>query len=128
MPEVTFTKENLLERKQLKAGWRRLRVKEVSEAKGKNDPDSITWPVVFIVEDGPDQGVPINHWFTEKQMGRLSEFIKCFIKGEVQTGKAYLLEDTLGKTVRGYCEYDIKSGFNVIKDFGADEQKVQAAS
>jgi len=117
MPEVQFTKENLLERKQLKAGWRKLKVKSVDEKPGVNDPDSITWPTVFIVDDGEDIGVPINHWFTEKQMGRLSEFIKCFTGGKVEEGKTYSLESTIGRHVMGYVEYDIKSGFNSIKDF-----------
>lgn len=118
MPEVSFTKENLLERKQLKAGWRVLKVKSVDEKAGKNDPESIVWPVVFII-DAPaeDAGVPVNHWFTEKQMGRLAEFIKCFTNGVVDPSKKYRLEDTVGRNVRGYCEYDIQSGFNVIKDF-----------
>jgi hypothetical protein len=117
MPEVQFTKENLLERKQLKAGWRKLKVKSVDEKPGVNDPKSTTWPTVFIVEEGEDAGVPVNHWFTEKQMGRLSEFIKCFTAGQVDVGKKYKLEDVVGRSVLGYCEYDIKTGFNTIKDF-----------
>ena len=118
MPEVQFTKENLLERKQLKAGWRKLKVKSVSEGPGKNDPDSIVWPVVFIVDDGEEIGTPVNHWFTEKQMGRLAEFISCFTSGkEVDVNKKYKLEDVVGRMVSGYVEYDIKSGFNTIKDF-----------
>lgn len=116
MPEVQFTKENLLERKQLKAGWRELRVKETTEAPGKNDPESTTWPCVFIVDEGEDAGVPIQHWFTEKQMGRLAEFIKCFVSS-IKEGQSYKLEDTVGRHVRGYVEYDIKTGFNSIKDF-----------
>src|SRR6266403_2228550 len=117
MPEVSFTKENLLERKQLKAGWRKLKVKSVDEKPGVNDPDSITWPTVFIVDEGDDTGVPVNHWFTEKQMGRLSEFIRCFTGGTVDPNKKYKLEDTVGRYVMGYVEYDIKTGFNSIKDF-----------
>lgn len=118
MPAVSFTKENLLERNQLKAGWRKLKVKETTEAQGKNDPDSITWPTVFVVDEGADLGVPVNHWFTEKQMGRLAEYLKCFIpNGKVEEGKKYELSDTIGKHVMGYVEYDIKTGFNSIKDF-----------
>jgi len=117
MPEVSFTKENLLERKQLKAGWRILKVKSVSEKPGVNDPESTTWPTVFIVEEGEDAGVPVNHWFTEKQMGRLAEFIKCFTAGQVDTNKKYKLEDTVNRLVKGYVEYDIKTGFNTIRDF-----------
>ena len=117
MPEIQFTKENLLERKQLKAGWRKLKVKSVDEAKGKNDPESIVWPIVFIVDEGEDAGVPVNHWFSEKAMGRLVDFIRCFTGGNVDAGKTYKLEDTVGRHVRGYCEYDVKQGWNVIRDF-----------
>lgn len=117
MPEVSFTKENLLERKQLKAGWRELVVKSVGEGPGKNDPDSTVWPFVFTIDEGEDLGVPVNHWFTEKQMGRLSEFINCFTGGAVDVNKKYKLEDTVGRHVIGYVEYDIKNGFNTIKDF-----------
>jgi hypothetical protein len=118
MPEVSFTKENLLERTQLKAGWRKLRVKSVDEGPGKSDPDSTVWPVVFTVDqEGQELGTPVNHWFTEKQMGRLSEFIACFITGGIVPGKSYPLESTVGRHVMGYVEYDVKSGFNVIKDF-----------
>jgi hypothetical protein len=118
MPEVTFTQEDLLSRKQLKAGWRKLKVKSVTEGPGKSDPESTVWPIVFIVDEGEDLGTPVNHWFTEKQMGRLAEFIKCFVTGgDVKTGQSYKLESTVGKHVMGYVEYDIKSGFNSIKDF-----------
>ena len=117
MPEVSFTKEDLLQRKQLKAGWRKLKVKSVTEAPGKNDPDSITWPTVFVIEEGEDAGVPIQHWFTEKQMGRLSEFVLCFTGGQVDPGKKYSLDSLVGRSVLGYAEYDIKTGFNTIKDF-----------
>ena len=117
MPKVTFTKENLLERKPLTAKWRKLKVKSVTEKAGVSDPDSITYPTVFIVEEGDDAGVPINHWFTEKQMGRLSEYLACFIPSGVAESKEYELNDTVGRSVLGYCEYDSKTGFNVVKDF-----------
>lgn len=118
MPEVSFTKENLLERNQLSAGWRRLKVKEVNEGPGKSDPTSTVYPITFIVEEGPDSGTPINHWFTEKQMGRMSDFIKCFVD-KVEIGKKYELSSTVGRSVMGYCQYDTGTGFNVIKDFQA---------
>lgn len=127
MPEVQFTKENLLERKQLKAGWRKLKVKSVDERPGVNDPDSITWPTIFVVDEGDDTGVPVNHWFTEKQMGRLAEFVKCF-SGDVDTTKKYKLEQLVGRTVMGYVEYDIKTGFNTIKDFRPISQSQAAKS
>ena len=127
MPEIQFTKENLLERKQHKAGWRELKVKSVSEGPGKNDPDSTVWPIIFIIDDGEDLGVPVNHWFTEKQMGRLSEFIACFTGGQVDVTKKYKLEDTIGRNIQGYVEYDIKTGFNSIKDFKPSKKAVKSA-
>lgn len=117
MPNVTFTKENLLERKNLSFEWRKLKVKSVSEKPGTKDPESTTWPTVFVVEGGKDHGVPINHWFTEKQMGRLAEFMKCFMKGDPEPGKSYEISDTVGREIMGYCGFDTDTGFNVIKDF-----------
>jgi hypothetical protein len=117
MPAVSFTKENLLERKQLKAGWRKLKVKSISEGPGKSDPDSTVYPVVLVIDDGEDLGTPVNHWFTEKQMGRLSEFVACFTGGVVDPNKEYSLDSIVGRHIMGYCEFDIKTGFNVIKDF-----------
>lgn len=117
MPKVRFTKENLLERKALKPAWRRLKVKSVKEGPGKSDPDSTVYPIVFVIEEGDDAGVPINHWFTEKQMGRLAEFLACFMSGSPSTDKDYEIESVVGQSVLGYCENDIKTGFNVITEF-----------
>lgn len=118
MPQVTFSKEDLLERKQLSAGWRKLKVKELEEAKGKSDPSSTTWPTVFVIEEGPDAGVPIRHWFTEKQMGRLSEFVACLLpSGQVEPGKTFELSQAVGRSVMGYCVFDMQSKFNTIQDF-----------
>ncbi len=121
MPKVTFSKEDLLGGKQLTAGWRKLKVKEITEAPGKKDPTSTTWPCVFVVEEGPDIGVPIKHWFSEKQMERLSNFIVCFLppaaNGQIEPGKEIELSQTVGKSVMGYCAYDVATRFNSIQDF-----------
>lgn len=118
MPEVTFDLSNLLERKQLSPAWRTLVVKSVDEKAGTKDPTSTTWPVVFTVDGGSDDGVPINHWFTEKQMGRLAAFIACFLpNGKAEVGKKYELTDTIGRKVEGYCLHDPDSSWNTIKDF-----------
>lgn len=125
MPEVRFTKENLLERKQLSPGWRNLLVKSIEEGPGKNDPSSIVYACKFVIDDGPEKGVPINHWFSEKAMGRIVDFVKCFVPAgtEVEEGKSYELNQTVGKKVGGYCKYNMSQGFNVIEDWrpaGAD--------
>lgn len=118
MPKVTFTQEDLLERKQLEAGWRKLKVKSIEEGPGRNDPTSIVWSCVFTVADGADAGVPIRHWFSEKAMGRVVDYVKCFIEGgKVEAGKAYDLKTTESREVQGYCQFDMTQGFNTIKDF-----------
>ena len=117
MPDITFTQENLLERTQLTAGWRELKIKSVDEGPGKKDPTATVWEVVFVVDDGKDLGTPIRHWFSEKAMGRIVDFVKCFTGGKVEAGKKYNLDSTVGRSVQGYCQYDMSQGFNVIKDF-----------
>ena len=117
MPAVTFTQEDLLERKQLQAGWRELRMKTVDEGPGKTDPTALVWACLFVIDGGNDDGVPVRHWFSEKAMGRIVDFVKCFIKGDMQAGRSYELTDAVGQNVMGWVEYDIKQGFNTIKDW-----------
>lgn len=117
MPEIKFTQEDLLERTQLSPGWRTLICKSTEEGPGKQDPSSITYPCVFIVDGGPENGVPIRHWFSEKAMGRMVDYIKCFTGGKIEVGKVYDLAQTVGLRVEGYCQYDLGQGYNVIKDW-----------
>ena len=119
MPEVKFTQEDILERTQLAPGWREMVCKSVEEGPGKNDPSSIVYTCMFVVECAcPENGVPIRHWFSEKAMGRVVDYIKCFIPGgKVEPGKAYELAQTIGMKVGGYCQYDLAQGYNVIKDW-----------
>jgi len=114
---VRFSQEDLLGGKELKPGLRKLKVKSVSEAPGSKDPESTTYPIKLVVEEGPDAGVPINHWFSEKQMFRLVEFLKCFTGGVADVNKEYTLDDVVGKSVMAQCGYDIKTGFNSISAF-----------
>lgn len=117
MPAIVFSKSDLLESKQLSAGWRNLIVKEVSYAPGKSDPTSNVYKIVVAVEDGPDAGVPINFWLTEKQPARIATFIGCFIEGEPQPGKSYQVEDTKGMSFAGYCSYDVGMRWNTVTDY-----------
>jgi hypothetical protein len=118
MPEVRFTQEDLLERTQLTPNWRTLVCKSVDEGPGKNDPSSIVYPCLFIIDGGPENGVPIRHWFSEKAAGRIVDYVKCFIgNGKLEPGKSYELNQTIGQRVEGYCLYDQKQGFNVIQDW-----------
>lgn len=118
MPEIKFTQEDLLERTQLSPGWRTLVVKGIDEGPGKNDPSSIVYASTFVIEGGPENGVPIRHWFSEKAMGRIVDYLKCFVpNGRLEPGKVYELNQTIGLKVEGYCQYDIAQGWNTIKDW-----------
>lgn len=118
MPQVKFTQEDLLERTQLNPGWQILVCKSIEEGPGKNDPSSVVYSCVFVVDCGtcPANGVPIRHWFSEKAMGRIVDYIKCFIQ-KVEPGMIYDLDKTIGLKVEGYCQYDPGQGYNVIKDW-----------
>lgn len=118
MPEIKFTQEDLLERTQLSPGWRVLVPKSIDEGPGKTDPSSIVYPCKFVVDEGKEKGVPINHWFSEKAQGRIVDYIKCFVPGgKLEAGKVYELSQTIGLKVEGYCQYDPGQGYNVIKDW-----------
>lgn len=124
MPKIRFTKEDLLKRNQLSAGWRELKVKSIEEGPGKRDPTATVYATVFIVEGGPDDGTPVNHWFSEKAPERIADFVKCFVvSGKVEQDKDYELDDTVGRNIQGYCQYDMQQGFNVIKDFKPTAKK-----
>jgi hypothetical protein len=118
MPEIKFSQEDLLERTALNAGWRVLVCKSIEEGPGKNDPTSIVYPCVFVVDEGKEIGVPIRHWFSEKAPGRIVDYIKCFVPGgKLEAGKVYELNQTVGLRVEGYCLYDQKQGYNTIQDW-----------
>ena len=128
MPEVKFTQEDLLERTQLSPGWRVLICKSIEEGPGKTDPTSIVYTCVFVVDDGKEVGVPIRHWFSEKAMGRIVDYVKCFLAGgKAEAGKVYELDQTVGKRVEGYCQYDMNQGYNVIKDWRPNKLSKEAA-
>ena len=124
MPEIKFTQEDLLERATLSPGWRTLVVKSVEEGPGKNDPTSTVYPCVFVIEcQCPENGMPIRHWFSEKAMGRMVDYLKCFVpNGKLEAGKIYNLDQTIGKRVQGYCQYDPAQGYNIIKDWKPAEK------
>jgi hypothetical protein len=120
MPKITFTQENLLERNQLEAGWYKFLVKEITEGPGKSDPTSTVYTTDFVVADGPAKNTPVKHWFTEKQMGRIVDFLKCFLGGKsAEAGREYDLSDTKGRHVMGYVKYDTERAQNVIEAFKA---------
>jgi hypothetical protein len=115
MPKIKFTKEDLLSRNQLAPGWRKLKCKSIEEGPGKKDPTSTVWECMFIISEGKEMGQPIRHWFSEKAMDRLVDYVKGFTKAE--ENKEYELNDTVGREIMGYCLYDDTQGWNVIKDW-----------
>jgi hypothetical protein len=118
MPTVRFTKEDLLARKQLAAGWRTLTVKSIEEEPGKTDPTSINYVCTVVVTGGPDDGVTIKNWFSEKRKDLLSKFVECFIANHsIDMGKDYDLNNTVGRQVDGYCQYDIQRQWNSVLDW-----------
>jgi hypothetical protein len=119
MPEIRFTQEDLNERKPLTPGWRTLEVMQVSEGPGKKDPSSTTYPMVLIVRSPEaDAGTRLRVYFNEKIIGRIIDYLKCFVPGgNLDPSKTYRLEDTVGYHVDGYCLYNIETGFNEIKDW-----------
>lgn len=120
MPKVTFSREDVLQRTQLDAGWYPIAAKEINETIAK-DKVSTNYVTDFIVLEGPMAGVPVRHWFTEKAVGRIVDYVKCFLPpgAELETGKQYELEETLDRPVMGYISYDATMKFNKIEDFRA---------
>ena len=117
MPEVKFSKEDLLQKQKVQAGWLKLVVKELSEKPGTNDPSSITYPCFMVVADGPQQGIPVRKYFTEKQMGDFSNFLACFMEGDIEVGKSYDYTKVIGRQVEGYCRYNSDMNWNEATDF-----------
>ena len=127
MPEIRFTQEDLLERTQLSPGWRIVVLQKCEEGPGKNDPTSIVYSCVFTIDEGSEKGVPIRHWFSEKAMGRIVDYLKCFVpSGKLEPGKSYELNKTIGLKVKAYCQYDPAQGYNTIKDWQPAKMSAQA--
>jgi hypothetical protein len=118
MPSIRFTKEDLLARKQLTAGWRLLTVQSLEEEAGKTDPTSINFVVTVKVTGGADDGVTIKNWFSEKRRDLLSKFVECFAKDRtLDLTKDYELGEIVGRTVEGYCQYDVQRNWNSVLDW-----------
>jgi hypothetical protein len=131
MPKIRFTKEDLLARKQLSAGWRTLTVRSVEEEAGKKDPTSINIVVTVTVTGGADDGVTIKNWFAiGSAMGRssLSKFIECFVKDRnVDLSKDYEVNDTIGLQIDGYCQFDLVRNWNTVSDWRPATKAAQGA-
>ena len=117
MPEVTFTKENFLEKTKIDAGWYKLTVKEITEKPGTKDPTSTTYPTHFTVKEGKFAGVPCRKYFTEKMMGDFLEFLQCFSAQPLTPGQKVDYELSTGKDVQGYCVYNTDMNWNDVTAF-----------
>jgi hypothetical protein len=130
MPRVKFTKEHLLGRKQLAAGWRGVTVQSITEESGKNDPTSVNFVVTVVVTGGPDEGVVIKNWFSQKDIGMrlFSKFVECFTKDhQIDLAQDYDLDKLVGKQVDAYCQYDLQRQWNTVSDWRpASRQAVTA--
>ena len=119
MPRVSFTQEDLKQRKQLSPSWYRVVLKVVNEETAK-DGMSTNWVCKFVITEANDPsavGTPVRHWFNEKAMGRVIDFVRCFINGEVEEGQGYELSDCIDRPVLAFIKYDPERKFNTIEDF-----------
>lgn len=119
MPTIRFTREDINQRKQLSANWYKVVLKEVNEETAK-DGQSINWVCKFVVTEAKDPdlvGTPIRHWFNEKAMGRVLDYVKCFLGGDIEEGVGYELTDTIDRPILAYIKYDPERKFNTIEDF-----------
>ncbi len=124
MPAVKFSKEFLTSRSRLAPNWYKLRVGTWTEETSKAG-DSMNWVGSFTVDDGPDKGTVIKHWFNEKANGRVTDYLLVFTNGdmkkleEIATGKDVvdLLNQTAGREISGFAKYDMERKWNTIEDF-----------
>lgn len=127
MPKVTFTQEDVLQKTKLDAGWYPMKAVEIVEAVAK-DKVSTNWVTKFVISEGPMAGVPIRHWFNEKAMGRVMDFLACFTGGKIDTGKEYELDQSLNRPILGFASFNSEMGFNTIQDFKPAPAATQTAA
>lgn len=117
MPDVTFGQEDINSALPLEpAGWFPGALRSVTEGPGKSDPSGTTYTCEFEIIDGPRKGTIIPHWFSSKMQANIIRFIRCYVQN-IEAGKKYPLEGTVGKPVMIYGAYDVERNSNVIKDF-----------
>jgi len=111
--EITFTQADLLRNTQLPASWYRLKVLDIEEKAGKSDPTSTTYHITCQVESGSMKGVPVMFYISKKQVGRIIEFITCFVDSP-EPGRTYSLEISKGRSFDGWITYDPDMKWNSI--------------
>ena len=116
MPKITFSKEDVMQRNQLQPKWYKVVLREVTEELSSKG-DSTNWVCKFVVTDGDQSGTPVRHWFNEKAMGRVLDFVQCFLNTQVSTDKEYEISEIIDRPVLAYIHFDAERKFNVIDDF-----------
>ena len=116
MPGISFTPEDLASTNKLDAAWYKLKILDVVEGAGKKDPTSTTWTISLAVAEGPKAPTPVTHWLSTKMMDRAAIFMKCFVASP-EAGKVYPIEETKGKEIMAYAQWDMERNSNVILDF-----------
>lgn len=116
MPGITFTASDLASTNKLDPSWYKLIVRSVTSGPGKKDPSSITWEVSLEVAEGAAAGTPIKTWFSDKFMKPAVFFMGCFV-ANIEPGKEYPIEGTVGKHVLGYCKFNMEQKNNEVLDF-----------
>lgn len=118
MPTVKFSVENLNERNQLEAAWYPAQVTAIVEGLAK-DRQSTNYVTDFKVLEGKFVNTPIKHWFNEKFMGGLLDFVNCFMPAgrKVEPGTGYDLDALVGRKILVHAFYDIERRSNSIDDF-----------
>ena len=116
MPGITFSQEDIASTNKLDAAWYKLNVKSIVAGPGKKDPTSTTWTCEFVVAEGPAVNTPIPCWFSDKMMKNIINYMSCFV-AKIEPGKEYPIESTVGKTIIGWCRWNMEQKSNEIIDF-----------
>lgn len=124
MPFIfTITKEDQQRNKLVQPGWYVCKVKSITQGPGKNDPQSITTTVEFVIEDGPAKdaiGVPLTHWASEKAAGLQENLIVALTGKKLDpNGTSVDLEPAIGRKIKVYVKNDKYQGrmVNRCEDF-----------
>lgn len=111
----SISKEDMMRSKIVKPGVYILSIKDIKQGPGKNDPDSTTTTVDFVIESGPDAnapGVPIRYWISEKAAGLATDFLEAAFGNSVPMEGINIddLTPLVGRKVKAYIKSDKYNG------------------
>lgn len=120
----TITPEDMLRDKVLDPGWYPAKVKEVSQEPAKTDGSTNTI-VDLTVASGPNAGVPLRRYFSEKAPGFALNFIRSLGVALGPQGGTVDLSKAKGKVVEVYVKNETWEGRlrNSVEDFRAVQQQ-----